>query len=88
MEFLALLMKYILIVFSLGGIFYHLLILKSPASSEKIEKRLGKEYGVKTRLVPKIEENNMELHMRLVKSKNYNILVIIFLILLLIVLVR
>jgi hypothetical protein len=88
MELLALVIKYVLVIFSLAGIIYHLLVLKSPGSGEKIEKTLGAEYGVKTRIVPKIEENKMQLHERLLKSKNYNLLVVIFLILLLIILIR
>jgi hypothetical protein len=88
MELLALLLKYVLIIFSGAGIVYHLLILRNPMEGDKLEKTLGKEYGVKARIVPRLEENKMEFHERMVRSRNYNVLVVVFLILLMILLTQ
>ena len=88
METFALILKYSLIVFSCAGILFHLLILRNPMKASHVEKKLQKEYGVKTRIVPKIEEPNLEVHQRLINSKVYNILATIFLILVLLILTR
>ena len=88
METFALILKYTLICLSGGGIIFHLLILRNPMKGDNVEKKLQKEYGVKTRIVPKIEESNMAIHQKLINSKVYNIFATIFLILVLLLLSR
>ncbi|MFH1046550.1 MAG: hypothetical protein V1727_06285 [Candidatus Omnitrophota bacterium] len=88
MDLLALVLKYLLIILSAGGIVYHMLVLKSPNKVQELEKKLGAEFGVKTRIAPKLEAIDMSLHERLIKSKGYNMLSITFLIIVLVVLIR
>ncbi len=88
METFALILKYSLIFFSGAGIVFHLLVLRNPSRGSKVEEKLQKEFGVKTRIVPKIEKINMELHQKLINSKGYNVIATIFLILVLLLLTR
>ena len=88
METFALILKYTLICLSGIGIIFHLLILRNPLRGDDVEKQLQKEYGVKTRIVPKIEEPNMQIHQKLINSKVYNVCATIFLILVLLLLSR
>ena len=88
MEMFAFILKYALVFFSAAGIVFHLMVLRNPMKGDEVEKKLQKEFGVKTRIAPKLEQPNMELHHRLISSKTYNIFATIFLILLLLLLLR
>jgi hypothetical protein len=81
-------LKISLFVFAVLGIIFHLLALRNPEKAKKVEQRLGTEYGVRKKFFPWLEENRMEFHERLIRSKFYNLFATIFLIALLILLVQ
>lgn len=82
------LLKALLLVFSGVGLVFHLLALKSPEMVIKVEEKLAKEYGLKKKIVPVLEEYRMGLQERLIRSKGYNIFAVIFLIVLLVLLAQ
>lgn len=82
------LLKTLLLVFSGVGLAFHLLALKSPEMAIKVEEKLGREYGLKKKIVPVLEEYRMGLQERLIRSKGYNIFAVIFLIVLLVLLAQ
>jgi len=80
--------KYVLVALSLIGVAFHLLVLRAPETAKSLETRLAKEMGSKKKFVSWLEENNMEVHDRLINSRAYNMFAVVFLVLLLIFLFR
>ena len=87
-EFVLTALKLFLSVFAVLGIVFHLLVLRNPKRGMEIEQKLGTEFGVKKKFVPWLEKDRMGLHGRLIRSKGYNILAVIFLIIILTLLSR
>lgn len=79
-------LKLFLFIFGSLGIVFHLLALRNHEESKKMEQSLGTEFGLKRRLAPGLEKNRPGLHERLIRSKLYNILAVIFLVILFVLL--
>ena len=79
-------LKLFLFIFGSLGIAFHLLALRNPEESNRMEQSLGTEFGLKKRIIPGLEKNRAGLHERLMRSKLYNILALIFLVILFVLL--
>jgi hypothetical protein len=87
-ELILNIVKVFLFIFAAIGAVYHILVLRSPEVSKKVEQKLGAEIGVRKKFFPWLEDNRMKLHDMLVKSKAYNIFALIALVVLLILLLQ
>ena len=80
--------RIILVILASFGVVFHLLVLRSPQSGEKMEEKLGAEFGVKKKFVPWLENTKLGLHQRLINSRLYNVFAVLFLVILLILLLQ
>ena len=80
--------RIVLVILASFGVVFHLLVLRSPQSGEKMEEKLGAEFGVKKKLVPWLENTKLGLHQQLIQSRLYNVFAVLFLVILLIVLLQ
>ncbi len=80
--------RIVLVILASFGVVFHLLVLRSPESGEKMEEKLGAEFGVKRKFVPWLESTKLELHQRLIHSRLYNVFAVLFLVILLILLLQ
>ncbi len=81
-------LRLILFIFGSLGIVFHLLALINPEEGKRMEQNLATEFGTKKKLVSWLETERMGLHERLMRSKAYNIIAIIFLLILFVLLVQ
>ena len=87
-EVLFVALKIFLAIFATLGITFHLMILKSSENGKRLEQNLATEYGITRKIFPRLEENQMGLQEVLIRSKIYNVLVILFLVSVVILLIQ
>ena len=80
--------RVVLLILASLGIVFHLLVLRSPESGEKMEQKLKAEFGVKKKFVPWLEDTRLGLHQRLIHNRLYNVFAVLFLVVLLILLLQ
>ena len=80
--------RIILVILASFGVVFHLLVLRSPESGEKVEQKMEAEFGVKKKFVPWLEDARLGLHERLIRSRLYNVFAVLFLVILLILLLQ
>ena len=80
--------RIVLVILASFGVVFHLLVLRSPQSGEKMEQKLRAEFGVKKKFLPWLEDSRLGLHQRLIHSRFYNVFAVLFLVILLILLLQ
>ncbi len=80
--------RIILVILASFGVVFHLLVLRSPESGEKMEQKLKAEFGVKKKFLPWLEDTRLGLQQRLIHSRLYNVFAVLFLVILLILLLQ